>query len=156
MIAEIAEDLTTIPDAIFCSVGGGGLIGGVLSGCENAGWENGRISESDVLRLLILSIVPVVALETHGSACFSHALSINQGGWINELPEELASVTQDEEFKVKIAHIKELKSKASSLGASVASAGVVRKAINHPGGVICGTIPDELAMDICSHFAGDS
>lgn len=52
MIAEIAEDLTTTPDAIFCSVGGGGLIGGVLTGCKNVGWENGRISEGYTLSVL--------------------------------------------------------------------------------------------------------
>ena len=100
--------------------------------------------------------MPIVALETRGSACFSHAISINEGGWLRELPEDLASTTCDDEFNVKIAHLKELKSRASSLGATAASSGVIKKALGHPGGVICGTVPDEMAMDTCSSFAGNS
>ena len=41
MVTEIAEDLAITPDAIFCCVGGGGLLGGVLTGCKKIGWENG-------------------------------------------------------------------------------------------------------------------
>ena len=44
MVTEIAEDLATTPDAIFCCVGGGGLLGGVLTGCKKIGWENGEES----------------------------------------------------------------------------------------------------------------
>lgn len=43
MITEIAEDLPSAPDAIVCSVGGGGLLGGVLEGCKKNGWERGEI-----------------------------------------------------------------------------------------------------------------
>ena len=42
MIAEIQAQLQQTPDAIFCSVGGGGLLGGVLMGCRAAGWEAGE------------------------------------------------------------------------------------------------------------------
>lgn len=99
--------------------------------------------------------MPIVALETHGAACFSHAISINAGGWLHELSDDLASVSYEEEYNVKIAHLKELRSKASSLGATAASAGVIRKALDHTGGVICGTIPDELAMSTAILFAGE-
>ena len=34
MIEEIAKDIPKKPDAIFCSVGGAGLLGGVLVGCN--------------------------------------------------------------------------------------------------------------------------
>ncbi len=30
------------PDAIFCSVGGGGLAGGVMEGCEAVAWDDGK------------------------------------------------------------------------------------------------------------------
>lgn len=30
------------PDAIFCSVGGGGLCAGVMLGCRSVGWDDGR------------------------------------------------------------------------------------------------------------------
>jgi len=42
MIHEIRSQLGTTPDAIFCSVGGGGLIGGVMTGCKEVGWDHGE------------------------------------------------------------------------------------------------------------------
>jgi L-serine/L-threonine ammonia-lyase len=42
MIKEIAHQIPHKPDAIFCSVGGGGLLGGVLVGCKDAGWDDGE------------------------------------------------------------------------------------------------------------------
>lgn len=41
MITEIARQLPQKPDAIFCSVGGGGLLGGVLVGCGKVSWDDG-------------------------------------------------------------------------------------------------------------------
>jgi L-serine/L-threonine ammonia-lyase len=41
MIKEIAKQIPKKPDAIFCSVGGGGLFGGILTGCEAVGWDDG-------------------------------------------------------------------------------------------------------------------
>ena len=43
---EISEQLPQglKPDAIFCSVGGGGLIAGTMLGCENVqGWNDGTL-----------------------------------------------------------------------------------------------------------------
>ena len=108
-----------------------------------------------MLHLLNHHLVPVIALETHGSACFYHAMSINEGGWTKELPSELGSESYDEQHDVSIVHLKELRSKASSLGATSASSGVVRKALDHPGHIINATIPDELAMDTALRFAGE-
>lgn len=42
MITETARQLAEKPDAIFCSVGGGGLLGGVLDGCKTVGWDDGK------------------------------------------------------------------------------------------------------------------
>ena len=42
MIEEIAKDIPRKPDAIFCSVGGAGLLGGVLVGCKKMGWDDGK------------------------------------------------------------------------------------------------------------------
>lgn len=44
IIDENSEDLKAAPDAIFCSVGGGGLLGGVIEGCKRNGWDDGEIS----------------------------------------------------------------------------------------------------------------
>jgi L-serine/L-threonine ammonia-lyase len=41
MVKEIASQLGRKPDAILCSVGGGGLLGGVIVGCEAEGWDDG-------------------------------------------------------------------------------------------------------------------
>lgn len=42
MIAEASQQLGRKPDMILCSVGGGGLLGGVMTGCKAAEWEDGK------------------------------------------------------------------------------------------------------------------
>ena len=43
MVGEIKKQLPEglAPDAICCSVGGAGLLGGMILGCREANWENG-------------------------------------------------------------------------------------------------------------------
>jgi L-serine/L-threonine ammonia-lyase len=41
MVREMKSQLLQQPDAILCSVGGGGLIGGIILGCQTVGWDNG-------------------------------------------------------------------------------------------------------------------
>lgn len=41
MVQEAAKQLPAKPAAIFCSVGGGGLLGGIIVGCAQVGWEDG-------------------------------------------------------------------------------------------------------------------
>lgn len=44
LIHEIREQLpgSDKPDAVFCSVGGGGLLSGLMLGCEEVGWGDGK------------------------------------------------------------------------------------------------------------------
>jgi L-serine/L-threonine ammonia-lyase len=42
MIQEMSSDLEVKPDAIFCSVGGAGLLAGIMVGCEMVGWDDGN------------------------------------------------------------------------------------------------------------------
>ena len=42
MIHEIASQTPNKPHAIFCSVGGGGLAGGIIQGCKAVGWDDGK------------------------------------------------------------------------------------------------------------------
>lgn len=42
MIVEVRDQLQKKPDAIFCSVGGGGLLGGIILGCKEVGWDDGE------------------------------------------------------------------------------------------------------------------
>jgi len=46
MIEEISTQLPNKPSAIFCSVGGGGLLGGIITGCKHVGWDDGEIRNS--------------------------------------------------------------------------------------------------------------
>ena len=98
-------------------------------------------------------VVPVVALETHGSACFYHSIAANRA-LIGDAPAGVALRT-DDTHGVRIAHVAELKSKATSLGASEPSAGVVRAALRRAGGVKCVTVPDEVTMQLAGAFAGE-
>ena len=44
IIAELSRQLPkqVEPDAIFCSVGGGGLCAGIMLGCKSVGWDDGE------------------------------------------------------------------------------------------------------------------
>lgn len=104
---------------------------------------------------MIYEPVPVVALETHGSACFYHSVSVNPGRWHSdkELPDGISS-TVDDQHNVTVAHLANLTSRASSLGASSPSAGVVSMALARLGGITCITVPDEMSMRASGLFAG--
>ncbi|PCH38355.1 tryptophan synthase beta subunit-like PLP-dependent enzyme [Wolfiporia cocos MD-104 SS10] len=142
MIPEIARQLPagTKPDAIFCSVGGGGLFGGVMEGCKAAGWDD----------------VPLVTLETHGCSCFYQSLALNPGPFPeSSTPPEGVRVERDETHGVAVAHLSALPSRATSLGASSPAAGVVAQALKWKGGIKSVCIPDELAMEAAMKFADD-
>jgi L-serine/L-threonine ammonia-lyase len=95
----------------------------------------------------------VVALETHGSACFYHSIAASRARTVTT-PAGITLRT-DDTYGVRIAHIAEIKSKATSLGASEPSAGVVCAALNRSGGVKCVTVPDEVTMQLAGAFAGE-
>ena len=61
LIAEVAQAGLT-PTQVVVSVGGGGLLAGVLQGMDAAGWSE----------------VPVLAIETHGAESFSAALAADR------------------------------------------------------------------------------
>ncbi|KAH8833574.1 tryptophan synthase beta subunit-like PLP-dependent enzyme [Flagelloscypha sp. PMI_526] len=140
MVKEIQEQLgeDVKPSAIFCSVGGAGLLGGILIGMEAVGWED----------------VPVVALETIGSNCFHHSMDANQAAKL-ELPG-YTRIVEDPETNLKLAHFDEFHSIASgSLGASQPAARVVRMALDRKGVVSCVSVPDSLAMKAALCFVED-
>ncbi|CDO70689.1 hypothetical protein BN946_scf184798.g4 [Trametes cinnabarina] len=145
MVHEIKRQLPhgTKPDAIFCSVGGGGLAAGIMDGCKIVGWDD----------------VPLVTVETHGSNCFYQSLSLNDGPFAGEVSSrsvpEGTRPERCEEYKVTIAHLATLRSKATSLGASSPSAAAVRKALERKGGVRSVCISDEMAMQAALNFAED-
>ncbi|PIL23788.1 hypothetical protein GSI_13538 [Ganoderma sinense ZZ0214-1] len=143
MVHEIQRQLPegVKPDAIFCSVGGGGPAGGVMEGCEAVGWDN----------------VPLVTVETHGSNCFYQSLSLNEGPFAgstaSRAPPEGTSVEDCKEHNVTLARLAKLNSRATSLGATSPSGAVVKKALDRNSGVKSICIPDELAMQTALCFA---
>lgn len=147
MVKEMENQLGERPDAILCSVGGGGLIGGVLLGCKAVGWND----------------VPIIALETHGSNCFYQANALNTQGFTSKsrtFPPEIPNdqpytVEFNSEHAVAVPHLRALHSRAVSLGATYAAPEVVRMALDHPAGVQCVCIADELAMCSAQLFADD-
>lgn len=60
MIAEVAAALgpAVKPGAVLVSVGGGGLLCGVIQGLKDVGWMD----------------VPIIAMETQGADCFNAAV----------------------------------------------------------------------------------
>ncbi|KAF9428375.1 hypothetical protein BGZ94_002593 [Podila epigama] len=59
MIPEIKAQLGDIvPDAIVCAVGGGGLMNGVILGCQEVGWNK----------------VPLLTMETYGANSFQQSI----------------------------------------------------------------------------------
>jgi L-serine/L-threonine ammonia-lyase len=96
--------------------------------------------------------VPIFALETHGSNCFFEAMAANRGE-PPAAPDNIV-VRTDAACGVKVARLHRLTSKAMSLGASEASAGVVKLALARPGSVRCITVPDEMSMQTVMSFVG--
>lgn len=62
MIVEAARQMKVTPDVVITSVGGGGLLNGMVQGMRKVGWTD----------------VPVVAIETHGANCFSAAVAAGE------------------------------------------------------------------------------
>jgi len=123
---------------IICSVGGGGLLGGVMTGCKAVGWED----------------VPIVAVETSGANCFYSSMALNSD-WTGThgVPAEIEIVVGED--GVKIAHLNKLTSKATSLAATSPSPGVVKMALAWGGGIRCLSVPDEMTMNTARYFADE-
>lgn len=68
------------------------------------------------------------------------------------LPEDVE--IRYDKVGVIVAHVKNLTSHATSLGASSPAPTVVKMAIERKGGVKCVSVPDEMAMYAADSFAG--
>ena len=97
--------------------------------------------------------VPIVTVETSGANCFYSSIALNND-WAGSfgVPDEVDAVTED---GVKIAHLKKLTSKATSLAATSPSPGVVKMALARGGSVRCLIVPDEMTMSAACSFAGN-
>ncbi|NWX51677.1 SDSL protein, partial [Steatornis caripensis] len=68
LVRELKDSLETKPDAILLSVGGGGLLAGVVAGLHQVGWQD----------------IPIIAAETWGAHSFHEALA---AGRLVSLPD---------------------------------------------------------------------
>ena len=104
-------------------------------------------------------LVPLVAVETHGSNCLYQSLSLNEGPFVGDVesrpPPEGTAAQYCSEHEVTIAHISKLTSRATSLGASSPSGAIVKMALQKTGGVKSVCVPDEMAMQATALFAGE-
>ncbi|KAI0085474.1 tryptophan synthase beta subunit-like PLP-dependent enzyme [Irpex rosettiformis] len=143
VIEETARQLPqgVKPDAVVCCVGGGGLLGGIIVGCKSVGWDD----------------VPIVGMETHGSNCFYQSISLNPGPFPSSPlpPREGVEIVHDSKYNVDVAKLSKLTSRASSLGASWPSPGVVKLALERKGGIKSVCVSDEMAMQTTLKFAND-
>lgn len=73
--------------------------------------------------------------------------------WKHGVPED-TSITLDEKWGVKVAKLKQLTSKATSLGASSSAAGVISMALKRKGGIKCVCVRDAMSMSAAVSFAG--
>ncbi|KIY51121.1 tryptophan synthase beta subunit-like PLP-dependent enzyme [Fistulina hepatica ATCC 64428] len=140
MIDEISRQLPAgcKPDAIVCSVGGAGLLGGIVIGCSNIGWDD----------------VPIVTVETWGSDCFYHSVALNRQGSHN-IPPNCTKI-QDTKTGLCLAKFSSFTSMASgSLGAPSPAPDVLKMSLKRPGGIRCISIPDELCLQNMLSFADD-
>ncbi|KAI0078163.1 tryptophan synthase beta subunit-like PLP-dependent enzyme [Panus rudis PR-1116 ss-1] len=142
MIEETAKQLSGVkPDAVLCSVGGGGLLGGVIQGCKKVGWDDAS----------------VIGWETTGSNCFYESVALNPGPFdkSSHVTSDNVTAIHDEKSNVKIAKLAKLTSKAASLGATSPAPEVVKMALERKGGIKCICGPDELAMQTALLFADE-
>ncbi|KAG8984278.1 hypothetical protein FRB94_006190 [Tulasnella sp. JGI-2019a] len=143
MIDEIQDQLPSgvKPDAVLCSVGGGGLLGGVITGCDRVGWKD----------------VPIVALETQGANCFYESMLANRTTESTKNASIApASFTLDETYNVHIAHLNNVTSRAACLGATSPSAGIVRMALDRKSPVKCVCMSDQMSLTSAIKFSGQS
>ncbi|KAF8604689.1 tryptophan synthase beta subunit-like PLP-dependent enzyme [Ceratobasidium sp. AG-I] len=153
MIHEAAHQLPSgvVPDAVLCSVGGGGLLGGVIRGMNDVGWDQTQI----------------ITFETHGSNCFHLSLLANsdepvarslipEDTVLSEVPPLTGLQQEFPKEHVTIAKLPGITSEAISLGARspaqiTVEASLTRRAraARDPsglGGLTAVTIPDVIAM----------
>jgi L-serine/L-threonine ammonia-lyase len=150
LVAEIQDQLKTAgmstpPDAVVCSVGGGGLLAGILNGMDENGWPDG---ERKFQALLLQSIaneqskrsVPVIACETTGASSLHHSLK-------STYSQSTPSATQ--------ATLPGITSIATSLGARTPSLKAVDACLRHPGGVVSLLADDKRAVNAVVEFASE-
>jgi len=163
MIEEIQTELDFVPDVIFCSVGGGSLLGGIIHGCA-AGWSHGGSRNCGCVCVtpdLITRTVPIVAIEPLGSNCFYSSMALNMPWKEMYQIEDIKGMATDMNIKeigegLRVAHLRSVKTCATSLAAPSPAPKTIDRAMMRTGEVTCVCVPDEMMMSTAISFAGDA
>lgn len=141
------EGVTYKPAAIICSVGGGGLIGGVAQGLQEADWEDGTliaiVVDSERVTDPFAQSVTIIGCETAG--CASLALSLRQS-YATTPPTLVTPI---------LPHISTI---ASSLGSKIISRDAMELLLeqDHQGGVVSVVMEDVRTVGAAREYASKS
>lgn len=146
MMSEVAASLGpgVKPGAVLLSVGGGGLLCGVVQGLEDVGWLD----------------VPIIAMETVGADCFNAAVNAGKLVTLDDITRSGSKVkcliwrgfqTQ----RVLLPVFCSFPSEAKCLGAKT----VCQKAFEHSRrsdlSIISALVTDQQALHAVQAFLGD-
>jgi L-serine/L-threonine ammonia-lyase len=146
IIDELQEDLRgRVPACIALSVGGGGMLMGLLLGMERAGWKG----------------VPILALETRGCECFHK--SFKSGTIVDVNPTSIAKTLGCRSPAPKLMEkVKEFNVISKVLDDSAAAMGCVHMAEDHcmmvePScGVTLASVYNQVLPDVLEEYGYDS
>ena len=124
-----------------------------------AGVMVGQFGCDSVLLDLIPKVVPIVAIEPLGANCFYSTMALNEP-WKYMHGQEIRGAATDidieeKEHGLRIARLRNPKTRVTSLGAASPHPKVVDRAMMRTGGVVCVCVPDEMVMSTAISFAGD-
>jgi L-serine/L-threonine ammonia-lyase len=142
-------------DSIICSVGGGGLVAGIVRGLRETSWPEGKFSFRSPLHNTItnsmhnamsdfLSLpVTVIACETCGSASLQASL---RESWSYDPPQ------------LSLPSLRSINTIATSLGSKVVSRDALHLVMEHDklGGVVSVVVEDERTVSAIREFASES
>ncbi|XP_049785214.1 L-serine dehydratase/L-threonine deaminase-like [Schistocerca cancellata] len=93
VVRELSSEMPERPAVIVASVGGGGLLTGILDGLKEVGWQD----------------VPVLAMETYGAHCFNLSMKASQivaMEKITSIATSLGARTVTEGLMERVPHFK--------------------------------------------------
>lgn len=148
MVAEIEEQLVeqqaSAVAAVICSAGGGGLLGGVSSVKvfvqDKSRQTNSRHSTQIIKGMTSTNgrfDCPIIACETSGAASLAFSLKSSHAAGAATL-----------------SRLPEIRTIATSIGASQVSAECLDRCLAHEAGVVSVVMEDVRALDIVRQFTG--
>lgn len=140
LVKELEQDMQEKPGAVVLSVGGGGLLNGVVEGLRRAKWAD----------------VPIVAMETIGAHSLNAAVKAGKLVTLPAITRYVTlhrSMTPLKELPVSLTNLFLLSSVATTLGLTRVSAQTLKLVEEHT--VFSETVTDQEAVKAVEHFVGE-